>query len=251
MTEGKDETTGSADPGASRQTRGITDSDGLVTQAACIGPAREGQADDVSDAPQCSIRRDYVKSPLAARLLAANSADGRVQSVTRARAAAARGTTSPDVVEGLVCERERNCVRLYECRFDSRFPQVSAGVVELFWLDVDAVQTHARKFVAEDCEHCADAAADLEQTRARRERRAVGDQPVSPVLRLLDQALLLARAVAVDVVSHLNARASGKFTSDPRRQSRTLSHYRISFDAHRPSADLQDGLHRITLVRRR
>ena len=53
-------------------------------------------------------------------------------------------------------------------------------------------------------EHGADTAADLEQPSAGRELRAVADQPVAPVLRLPDEALLLLRRVAVHVPGHLD-----------------------------------------------
>ena len=58
------------------------------------------------------------------------------------------------------------------------------------------------ELLPEDGKDRADAAADLEKPRSRLERGAVRDQPVPPVLCLLDQALLLARAVTVNVVGH-------------------------------------------------
>jgi hypothetical protein len=77
---------------------------------------------------------------------------------------------------------------------------VSACERELFRLDVDAEQSNARKLLTEDGQDGADAAADLEQACTGLEPSSVADQPVTPVLRLLDEPLLLARAVAVDVL---------------------------------------------------
>src|ERR671914_1848289 len=77
---------------------------------------------------------------------------------------------------------------------------MSAGELQLLRLDVDAGQADARELLPEHGQDGADAATDLEQARPRLELRAVADQPVPPVLRLLDEALLLGRAVTVDVV---------------------------------------------------
>ena len=63
-------------------------------------------------------------------------------------------------------------------------------------------EVHARELLPQDGEHGADAAADLEQARTRLELGSVADQPVSPMLRLLDEPLLLGRAVSVNVLGH-------------------------------------------------
>ena len=77
---------------------------------------------------------------------------------------------------------------------------MSARELELLRLDVDPEETDAGELLPEDCEDGADSAADLEQACSRREFRAVADQPVPPVLSLVDEALLLPRAVAVYVL---------------------------------------------------
>ena len=61
---------------------------------------------------------------------------------------------------------------------------------------------HARELLPEHRQHGAHAAADLEEARPRLELRAVADQAVAPVLRLLYEALLLGRPVTVDVRLH-------------------------------------------------
>jgi hypothetical protein len=108
----------------------------------------------------------------------------------------------PDVVERLVVERECAGIRLDEGGLHTGSLEVPARVRELLRLDVDAVEADARELLAEHRQHRADAAPDLQEPRSRLERRAVGDQAVAPVLRLLHETLLLARAVAVDVVAH-------------------------------------------------
>jgi hypothetical protein len=65
------------------------------------------------------------------------------------------------------------------------------------------VEADAVELLPEHRQHGAHSAADLEQPRPRLERRAVGDQPVPPVLRLLDEPLLFARPVAVDVLGQV------------------------------------------------
>jgi hypothetical protein len=108
----------------------------------------------------------------------------------------------PDVVERTILERKRQGVGIHQRRLDAGPLEVAAGEVELLRFDVDSREDDPRKLLAEDSEHRTDAAPDLEQPRARRKRSAVGDQPVTPVLRLLDESLVLARPVAVDVVGH-------------------------------------------------
>jgi hypothetical protein len=92
----------------------------------------------------------------------------------------------PDVVERLVRERERERVSLQQGCLDPGPLEVPAGEVELLRLDVDAGQADARELLSEHREHCTDAAADLEQACPGLELGAVADQPVPPVLRLLD-----------------------------------------------------------------
>jgi hypothetical protein len=104
------------------------------------------------------------------------------------------------VFERPVLERECERVRLYERRLDARPRKVLAGERELLRLDVDAVELDAGELLSEHGEHRTHPATDLEQTGAGRERGAVGDQPVTPVLRLRDEPLLLLRSVAVDVL---------------------------------------------------
>ena len=106
------------------------------------------------------------------------------------------------MVEGLVGERERSRVSLDQGRLDLGSLEVPAGERELRRLDVDPVQDDPRELLAEHRKHRADTAADLEQPRPRLQRGAVRDQTVAPVLRLLDEALLLTGAVAMHVVGH-------------------------------------------------
>jgi hypothetical protein len=104
------------------------------------------------------------------------------------------------VVERAGAERERERISLDQARFDPRSLQVFAGEIELLLLDVDADEADAWEFLPQDCEDSADSAAELEEACTRLEVGAVADQSVSPVLRLLDKAVLLACAVAVDVL---------------------------------------------------
>jgi hypothetical protein len=106
------------------------------------------------------------------------------------------------VVERLPVEREPERVGLRKRRVDPRSPEVSAREFELLRLDVDAEESGLRELLTEDREHGADAAADLEQACSRLERRAVTDQSLSPVLCLLDEPLLLARPVAMNVTGY-------------------------------------------------
>jgi len=108
----------------------------------------------------------------------------------------------PHVVERLVGKRERSRVSLDQGGLDSGSLEVPAGERELLRLDVDAVQDDPGELLAENRQHRADTATDLEQPRPRLERGAVRDQSVPPVFRLLDEAFLLTGAVAVHVVSH-------------------------------------------------
>jgi hypothetical protein len=62
--------------------------------------------------------------------------------------------------------------------------------------------TIARKFLSEDRQDGADSAAHLEQACPRLELSAVADQPVTPVLGLLDEPMLLARSIAVNVLGY-------------------------------------------------
>ena len=79
---------------------------------------------------------------------------------------------------------------------------MSAGVLELLRLDVDAGQVEPGEFLPEHRQDGAHAGTDLEQACAGLELRAVRDQPVPPVLSLLDEPLLLGSPVAVDVAGH-------------------------------------------------
>ncbi len=104
------------------------------------------------------------------------------------------------MVERAVVERERERIALYQAGFDTSSPQMLARELELLLLDVDADEADPREFLPQYGEDGADAAADLEEAGTRLELGAVADQPVSPMLRLLDKAVLLACAVAVNVL---------------------------------------------------
>lgn len=108
----------------------------------------------------------------------------------------------PDVVERPVRERERERVGLEQGRLDTGLLEMPARVVELRGLDVDPVETDAGELLSQHGQHGAHAAADLEEPRPGLEGRAVRDEPVPPVLCLLDESLLLARAVPMDVLAH-------------------------------------------------
>src|SRR5581483_12524029 len=79
----------------------------------------------------------------------------------------------PDVVEGLVVERQRSGVSLHERRLDTRSLEVFRRRLELTALDVDAGEPQAPVLLAENGEDGTDSAADLEQPRARRKFGAV------------------------------------------------------------------------------
>jgi hypothetical protein len=79
---------------------------------------------------------------------------------------------------------------------------VPARILELPRLDVDAGQADARELLPEHGQDGPHACSDLEQARPGLELCPVGDQPVSPVLGLLHQALLLGSPVAVNVLAH-------------------------------------------------
>ena len=64
---------------------------------------------------------------------------------------------------------------------------MAAGELELLRLDVDAEELDARVLLTEYRQHRAHAAADLEQPGPGLEHGAVADEPVSPVLGLLDE----------------------------------------------------------------
>ena len=114
----------------------------------------------------------------------------------------------PDMVEILIRKRERERVGLTQRRLDAGALEVPLREVELLLLDVDAEELDTRELLSEHCEHRADARADLEQPRARLELGAVADQPVPPVLGLLDKPLLLRRSVTMNVRSHPRRRLS-------------------------------------------
>src|SRR4029453_3120182 len=79
---------------------------------------------------------------------------------------------------------------------------MSVRELELLLLDVDADKADAREFLPEDRQDGADSAAHLEQACPRLELSAVADQPVAPVLGLLDEPMLLACSVAVNVLGY-------------------------------------------------
>src|SRR5207247_1141136 len=87
-------------------------------------------------------------------------------------------------------------------RLDPGSGEVPACKVELGRLDVDAEQAQAGELLPEHRQYRTHAASDLEQACSGRELGAIGDQAVAPVLSLLDEALLLPSAVAVNVVGH-------------------------------------------------
>ena len=121
----------------------------------------------------------------------------------------------PDVVVRLVAERERERISLGQGRLDPRPPQVAAGEVELTRFDVNAGESNAREFLPEDREYRADSAADLEQARPGVEPGSVADQAVSPVLRLLDQPLLLAGSVTMNVLGYATRLGRGAASTTP------------------------------------
>jgi hypothetical protein len=104
------------------------------------------------------------------------------------------------VVERVLPERERQRITLYQAGCYPGSLQMSAGELELLLLDVHADEADAREFLPEDRQDGAHSAAHLEHTCPRLELRAVADQPVSPVLSLLDEPMLLACSIAVNVV---------------------------------------------------
>ena len=108
----------------------------------------------------------------------------------------------PDVVERLVLERELARIGLAQRCLDSGPLEVPARVVELLRLDVDSRQADAGELLSQYRQHSAHAGPDLEQARSGLELRAVADQPVAPVLRLLHEPLLLGRPIAVHVPGH-------------------------------------------------
>jgi hypothetical protein len=112
-------------------------------------------------------------------------------------------------VERFVSEGELVRVGLQQRCLDPGPLEVPAGEVELLRLDVDADEADARKFLPEHCQHGTCAAADLEEARSRLELRAVSDQTMPPVLRLLHEPLLLGGRVAVNVVRHPRAEDTG------------------------------------------
>ena len=87
---------------------------------------------------------------------------------------------------------------------------MAAGELELSRLDVDAGKPNAREFLPEDGEYRADSAADVEQARPGVEPGSVADQAVSPVLCLLDQPLLLAGSVTMNVLGYATRSGTGR-----------------------------------------
>ena len=90
------------------------------------------------------------------------------------------------MVEGLVRERELECVALHEGCLHPGALEVRAGGLQLLRLDVETEEPQARILLPKDGQHGAHPAADFEEPRARLERGSVPDQPVPPVLGLLD-----------------------------------------------------------------
>jgi hypothetical protein len=131
------------------------------------------------------------------------------------------------VVERLVAERERERISLGQSRLDPRPPQVASGELELSRLDVDAGESKARELLPEDGEYRADSAADLEQARPGVEPGAVADQAVSPVLCLLDEPLLLAGSVTMNVLGYAARLRTGRDAA-----STCLSRWRNACRAH-------------------
>jgi hypothetical protein len=123
------------------------------------------------------------------------------------------------VVERLFIERERERVSLQQGRLDPRSLEVNAGEIKLLSLDIDAEESNTREFLSEDRQDRADSAADLEQACSGLELGAVADQPVSPVLCLLDEPVLLARAVAVNVLGYGIRLGSGAHPASRRQGS--------------------------------
>jgi hypothetical protein len=96
----------------------------------------------------------------------------------------------PDVVKRALAKRDRKRVSFHKRRVDPSSPEVSASEFELFLLNVDAEESDVREFLTEDREDGADSTADLEQPCSTLGLCAVADQPLSPMLCLLDRALV-------------------------------------------------------------
>jgi hypothetical protein len=94
-------------------------------------------------------------------------------------------------------------------------PSATSIAIRLFLFDVDADEPDVRESLTEHREDGADSAADLEQASSALERGAVADQPISPVLGLLDEPLLLARAVAMNVAGHSSSLGRTPVFADP------------------------------------
>jgi hypothetical protein len=84
-----------------------------------------------------------------------------------------------------------------------------AGEFELLLLNVYADEVDGREFLPKDGQDRTDSAADFEEACTRRQVRAVSDQPVSPVLSLLDKPMLLACPVSVNVLGYVSTLGSG------------------------------------------
>src|SRR4051812_44155760 len=87
--------------------------------------------------------------------------------------------------------------------------------LELLPLNVHTGQLNAGELLPEHRQDSTDPTTHLEQACPWLELRAIADQAVSPVLGLHHQALLLGRAVAMDVPASAHASRIG------RRQSRS------------------------------
>jgi hypothetical protein len=79
---------------------------------------------------------------------------------------------------------------------DPSSPQVLARELDCF-CSMSMPTRPTPEFLPQDGAH---AAGHLDEAGTRLELGVVADQPMSPVLRLLDKAVLLAYAVAVDVL---------------------------------------------------
>jgi hypothetical protein len=81
--------------------------------------------------------------------------------------------------------------------------------LELLRFNVHAGEVDAREFLSKDRQHRTDSAAHLEETCSRLELRAVTDQAVAPVLGLIDEPMLLACPVSVNVLGYVSTLGGG------------------------------------------
>jgi hypothetical protein len=81
--------------------------------------------------------------------------------------------------------------------------------LELLPFNVHAGEVDRREFLSKDRQYRADSAADLEEACARLEFRAVTNEAVPPVLGLIDEPMLLACPVSVNILGYVSTLGSG------------------------------------------